>query len=155
MKKLFLATICALCVMSCIKDDSVTFEEQMAIDEALILDYLEENNYSVQKTDEGVYYHHWVEGTGTQPTIEDNVTVHYQGSLLDGTVFDSSYGGNPASFSLTGVIQGWQIGIPLMKEGGRTLLVIPSRLAYGTAGAGGSISANAVLAFEVELLEVQ
>jgi len=158
MKKLFLATICALCAMSCVKDNSVTFEEQMAIDEALILDYLEENNYSVQKTDEGVYYHHWIEGTGAQLTIEDDVTVHYRGSLLDGTIFDCSYGdcgsGNPVTFALSGVIQGWQIGIPLMKENGRTLLVIPSRLAYGTSGPG-SIPANAVLAFEVELLDVQ
>lgn len=146
--------------MGCVKDESVSYEEQMAIDEPLILDYLADNNYSVQKTDEGVYYHHWLEGTGTQPTIDNEVTVHYQGSLLDGTVFDCSYGscggsGNPISFSLSGVIQGWQIGIPLMKEGGRTLLVIPSRLAYGTAGAGGSIPADAILAFEVELLDVQ
>lgn len=155
MKKLLLFTLCAMCIISCKKDEGVSYDEQMAIDEQIILDYLTANSIPAQKTDEGVYYHHWQEGTGVQATINDDVTVHYTGEFLDGTIFDTSTGngGSPITFSLDGVIEGWKIGIPLMKEGGRTTLVVPSRLAYGPNNYQG-IPGNSVLVFLVELIDV-
>lgn len=97
-----------------------------------------------------------VVGTGKEVASTDNVTVHYTGWLAtDGTVFDSSVErGEPATFPLSGVIQGWQEGIPGMQVGGKRRLVIPADLAYGSSGTGG-IPPNSALVFEVELLSIQ
>ncbi len=96
------------------------------------------------------------EGTGASPSATDEVTVHYTGRLLDGTVFDSSVErGEPATFPLDHVIKGWTEGLQLMKEGGKTIFYIPSDLAYGETGTpGGPIGPNTPLIFEVELLKV-
>lgn len=95
-----------------------------------------------------------VVGTGTAVTAADTVTVHYTGWLAsDGTVFDSSVGSQPATFPLSGVIVGWQQGIPGMQVGGKRRLVIPAELAYGSSGAG-SIPPNSALVFEVEMLDI-
>lgn len=95
------------------------------------------------------------EGTGNKPGPTDNVTVHYEGTLINGTVFDSSYQRQePATFPLNGVIKGWTEGLQLMKEGGETVFYIPSDLAYGERGAGDMIPPNAPLIFKVELLKV-
>jgi FKBP-type peptidyl-prolyl cis-trans isomerase len=99
-----------------------------------------------------------VVGTGKAVVVTDNVTVHYTGWLAsDGTVFDSSVErGEPATFPLNGVIQGWQEGIPGMQVGGKRRLVIPSDLAYGPSGTpDGSIPPNSALVFEVELISIQ
>ena len=91
---------------------------------------------------------------GKKPALEDMVTVHYTGTLVDGTVFDSSVERNqPATFPLNGVIEGWQEGLQLMKEGAKYKLTIPAELAYGDRPAG-AIPANSVLVFEVELIKV-
>ncbi|MEM7537073.1 MAG: FKBP-type peptidyl-prolyl cis-trans isomerase [Chloroflexota bacterium] len=98
------------------------------------------------------------EGTGVQPQSGDIVSVHYTGMLEDGTVFDSSHNrGQPFTFGLGQgqVIQGWDMGIALMKVGGKAELIIPSDLGYGERGAGGVIPPNATLIFEVELMDVQ
>ena len=97
-----------------------------------------------------------IEGPGPFPELSSAVTVHYEGSLTDGTVFDSSYDtGTPVTFPLSGVISGWQIGIPKFREGSSGLLVIPSSLAYGpNPPAGSGIPPNAVLVFRIEVLEV-
>lgn len=93
---------------------------------------------------------------GVSPTLADEVTVHYEGSLISGKVFDSSYErGEPISFELGGVIQGWQEGLQQMKPGDTFLLYIPSNLGYGERGAGGSIGPNEALIFKVELLSVK
>ena len=93
---------------------------------------------------------------GKQPKSTDTVTVHYRGTLIDGTEFDSSYKRNqPTSFPLNGVIAGWTEGLQLMSEGDKFQFVIPSELAYGKRGAGGAIGPDAVLIFEVELLDVK
>ena len=95
-------------------------------------------------------------GKGAKPAPSDQVTVHYHGTLLDGTVFDSSVDrGEPASFGVTQVIKGWTEALQLMSIGDKWKLTIPSDLAYGDQGAGGMIGPGATLVFEVELLGIK
>jgi FKBP-type peptidyl-prolyl cis-trans isomerase FklB len=96
-------------------------------------------------------------GTGKKPKSNDTVTVHYRGTLIDGTEFDSSYKrGQPATFQVGGVIPGWTEALQLMEQGAKWQLFIPSNLAYGERGAaGGLIGPNATLIFEVELVSIQ
>lgn len=125
-------------------------------DRELIEQYLLDNNLTATMTPEGVYYVETLSGSGNHPVIWDEVTVHYEGFLLDGFKFDSSYDrGQPATFPLQAVIEGWQIGIPLFKEGGKGKLLIPSSLGYGKNPPQGSdIPKHAVLIFDVELLDI-
>lgn len=107
----------------------------------------------VQTTDSGLQYKVVKEGTGASPKATDMVKVHYEGKLIDGTVFDSSYErGEPIEFPLNQVIPGWTEGVQLMKKGAEYELYIPSDLAYGEAGTPG-IEPNSVLIFKVELLD--
>ncbi|HPA18449.1 MAG TPA: FKBP-type peptidyl-prolyl cis-trans isomerase [Verrucomicrobiae bacterium] len=121
--------------------------------------YLAENkkNEGVKVTASGLQYAVIKEGTGKQPKANDTVVVHYRGTLIDGTEFDSSYKrGQPIDFPLNAVIRGWTEGVQLMKEGAKYRFVIPSDLAYGARGTpGGPIGPNSTLIFEVELLKVQ
>ncbi len=107
-------------------------------------------------TESGLRYISVNEGTGASPKATDRVEVHYTGTLLDGTVFDSSVArGETITFPLQGVIKGWTEGLQLMKEGGTTVFYIPSDLAYGEQGTpGGPIPPNAPLIFEVQLVKV-
>jgi FKBP-type peptidyl-prolyl cis-trans isomerase FkpA/FKBP-type peptidyl-prolyl cis-trans isomerase FklB len=94
-------------------------------------------------------------GTGASPTAHDKVKVHYHGTLIDGTVFDSSVQrGEPVTFPLDGVIRCWTEGVPMMKVGGKSRLVCPSQLAYGDRGAPPRIKPGATLVFEIELLDI-
>ncbi|HMO37852.1 MAG TPA: FKBP-type peptidyl-prolyl cis-trans isomerase [Saprospiraceae bacterium] len=103
----------------------------------------------------GLQYEVLQEGTGTSPSDSDKVTVHYEGTLLDGTVFDSSVQrGQPATFGVTQVIQGWVEALQLMTEGAKWKLFIPHNLAYGERGAGPKIGPYSTLIFEVELLKI-
>ena len=104
----------------------------------------------------GLQYQVLEQGTGERPEPTDVVRVHYKGTLLDGTEFDSSHGrGEPAMFALAQVVPGWQEGIALMPVGSKYRLWIPSELAYGELGTpNGEIGPNATLVFEVELLEI-
>ena len=107
-------------------------------------------------TKSGLQYMVLTEGTGKSPKATDSVKCHYEGFLIDGSVFDSSVQrGEPATFPLGGVIAGWTEGLQLMKEGGKTRFFIPYNLAYGEAGAAGSIPPYATLIFDVELIEVK
>uniref|UniRef100_A0A7S3K2R8 peptidylprolyl isomerase n=1 Tax=Aureoumbra lagunensis TaxID=44058 RepID=A0A7S3K2R8_9STRA len=107
------------------------------------------------QTDSGLVFEHIKEGSGPSPTSGSTVKVHYTGTLIDGTVFDSSRErGEPAQFALAQVIKGWQEGLLLMQEGGSAKLTIPSDLAYGDNGSSDRIPGGATLAFEVELLNV-
>ncbi len=104
----------------------------------------------------GLQYEVMTAGTGPKPTAEQQVTVHYHGMLLDGTVFDSSVDrGEPATFGVTQVIQGWVEALQLMPQGSKWKLFIPYDLAYGDRGAGGAIGPYSTLIFEVELLEIK
>lgn len=119
--------------------------------------FLEENkkNADVRETASGLQYVVEKEGEGAQPTAEDEVTVHYTGRLLDGTVFDSSVNrGEPATFPLNRVIPGWTEGVQLMKEGAKYTFFIPSDLAYGPQGIPNVIPPHSTLVFEVELIKV-
>lgn len=108
----------------------------------------------VVTTASGLQYKVVTEGTGASPVATDTVKVHYKGTLINGETFDSSYDrGEPISFPLNGVISGWTEGLQTMKEGGKSMLYIPSELAYKSR-ATGSIPAHSTLVFEVELLEV-
>lgn len=103
----------------------------------------------------GLQYSVITEGKGRKPAATDSVKCHYEGTLIDGTVFDSSYRrGEPATFPLNGVIAGWTEGVQLMAEGAKFRFFIPFNLAYGSRGAGQSIPPYAALIFDVELLEV-
>lgn len=109
----------------------------------------------VQTTESGLQYEVIEEGSGPSPEASDRVTVHYTGTLIDGTVFDSSRErGEPATFALNQVIPGWTEGLQLMNEGGHYKFYIPSELAYGERGAGDVIEPGSTLIFDVELLEV-
>jgi FKBP-type peptidyl-prolyl cis-trans isomerase FklB len=95
-------------------------------------------------------------GSGNKPKATDTVTVHYQGTLVNGTEFDSSYRrGQPVSFPVNGVIPGWTEALQLMEAGAKWQIVIPSNLAYGDRGAGPQIGPNATLIFEIELISIQ
>lgn len=109
----------------------------------------------VTTTPSGLQYEVLQQGTGRQPKASDTVRCHYEGRLIDGTVFDSSYRrGMPADFGLRQVISGWTEGVQLMKEGAKYRFYIPYNLAYGEHGAGADIPPYAALIFDVELIEV-
>lgn len=119
--------------------------------------FLAENkkHASVKETESGLQYEVLTEGTGKVPAKTDKVRVHYTGSLIDGTVFDSSVQrGTPAEFPVTGVIAGWVEALQMMPVGSKWRLTIPHELAYGERGAGASIPPFSTLIFEVELLDI-
>lgn len=110
----------------------------------------------VKTTASGLQYKVIQEGKGAKPKATDTVTVNYRGTLINGTEFDSSYKrGEPASFPVNQVIPGWQEAIPMMSKGSKWQIFIPSNLAYGPKGTGGSIGPNSTLVFEVELLDIK
>lgn len=149
--KTILSLILSLTVLvSCNK--KLSDEEQFDKDTALIKEYIAENNLEAIATDSGLYYTIDNIGTGNFPNATNEVTVRYKGFFLDGGVFDESdQFGIPVN--LQNVIQGWTEGIQLYKEGGEGLLLIPSKLGYGTQGKG-SVPPNTVMIFEVKLLEI-
>lgn len=125
------------------KDEGAAFLEQ------------NKNNPGVVVLPDGMQYLVLQEGSGQKPAPSDSVKAHYAGSLLNGKEFDSSFRRNqPFTAPLRALIKGWQIALPMMSEGSRWRLWIPSDLAYGDRGAGSDIPGGATLVFEVELIEV-
>ena len=121
-------------------------------------DYLAESasKEGVVSLPSGLQYKVITPGDGPSPLTTDKVKVHYKGSLADGTIFDSSYDrGQPASFTVSGVIKGWTEALLLMQVGSKWELTIPSKLGYGARGSGGKIPPNSTLLFEVELLGIE
>lgn len=114
------------------------------------------NKEGVIVHESGLQYKVLKEGNGASPTVEDKVTLHYAGRLLNGTEFDSSIArGEPITFALKQLIRGWQIAVPLMKEGGEMEIYVPSELGYGPQGAGQMIGPNATLIFFIQLLSIE
>ena len=152
MKKIFLLLAFFTLVFSACKKDSFDAAKQAAEDDAKIQAYIKANNIEAVKDASGLYYQILTTGTGVNPTAASTVRVAYVGKLLDGTQFDTS---TNFSSSLSGsLIQGWKIGLPYCKQGGRILLLIPSGLGYGNT-AQGSIPKNSVLVFTIDLIQVQ
>jgi len=121
------------------------------------INFLADNlkNKEVTETVSGLQYKILKKGTGEKPTLSDKVKCHYEGTLIDGTVFDSSIKRNePAVFPVNGVIKGWIEALQMMETGSKWKLFIPSELAYGKSGAGNVIGPDATLIFDVELLEI-
>ena len=160
MKKILLLItmiVCGLGLTSCSKDDDndpiVSYEENLKKGQ----EYLAENakREGVTVTNSGLQYEVLQEGEGKSPSATDVVKCHYEGRLIDGTVFDSSYKrGEPSEFALNQVIKGWTEGLQLMKEGSKYRFYIPYYLAYGSRGVG-NIPPYAALIFDVELIEVK
>jgi FKBP-type peptidyl-prolyl cis-trans isomerase FklB len=152
-----------------IQETLKTFQQEMAVKQAEKTKQLADSNKKegeaflaenkkkegVKTLPSGLQYKIHTEGSGKTPKETDTVTTHYRGTLIDGTEFDSSFKrGQPASFTVNGVIKGWTEALQLMKEGSKWQLFIPSDLAYGDRGAGGQIGPNATLIFEVELISI-
>jgi FKBP-type peptidyl-prolyl cis-trans isomerase FkpA len=119
-------------------------------DDANMQKYITDNGVTAVKHESGLYYQIIAEGTGATPTINSTVKANYTGKFTNNKTFDQGV----ASFPLRGVIEGWQIGIPLIKQGGKIKLIIPQYLGYGCSDYS-TIPGNSVLVFDVELLEVQ
>lgn len=133
-------------------------KDQWNKDIEIIDNYLKENNITAQSIESGLRYVIETEGTGDYPQFGQTVKVHYTGTLLDGTKFDSSYDRNeplPFPIGRRNVIRGWDEGIALLKKGGKGTLYIPSILAYGPRARSEEIKANSILKFEVELIDIE
>jgi FKBP-type peptidyl-prolyl cis-trans isomerase len=145
-----------VCGVSCDDDDELlvfrSYADQLAYDVEILDNYLSENGITAQIHNTGLRYIIVEQGTGVAPTLDNSVKAKYKGTFLDGETFDESVNG--ITFSLQSVIAAWRIGMPLINEGGKIILYVPSGLGYGRRGSGKSIPGNANLIFEVELLEV-
>lgn len=141
---------------SCIKDTVDPYkqaQEQLTKDEVIIKKYIADNNIPALRHESGVYYQIIAPGSGSVTyTLNTKIIAKYSGKLLNGTVFDSGTFSQP--INLGGLIVGWQIGIPLIQKSGKIRLIVPSGYAYGIQGQG-SIGANTILDFDIELVDVQ
>ncbi len=149
---LLLATLWMALFTACMKDKQGCTAVNPRDEETQMQTYATANGINATKHLNGMYYEIISAGTGVAPTINSRVSVTYTGKLLNGTQFDQA--ASPISFNLAQVIEGWQIGIPLIKKGGRIKLIIPSSYGYGCNGYS-TIPGNAVLFFDVTLTDVQ
>jgi FKBP-type peptidyl-prolyl cis-trans isomerase FklB len=149
-----------------IRETMTAFQNEMRVKQEVVAkknkeqgdSFLAENKKKegVKTLQSGLQYKVIKVGVGKKPKLNDYVTTHYRGTLIDGTEFDSSYKrGQPATFQVSGVIPGWTEALQLMETGAKWQLFIPSNLAYGERGAGGVIGPNATLIFEIELISIQ
>jgi FKBP-type peptidyl-prolyl cis-trans isomerase FkpA len=148
--KIIALLVIGLIALGCKKQ--VSEEEQLAADLEIIQAYLVENNLEAETTASGLHYIIQNPGFGNFPHSMSNVRVRYTGKFTNNSIFDQS-GELGATFNLQNVIKGWTEGIPLFREGGEGILILPSKLGYGPNG-NSSIPANSVLVFEVKLLEI-
>ena len=143
------------CKKSAIEEDSYDPLPQYKADTTAIRAFIKANNITATKDDYGVFYQIIAPGTGSiNYTSSTVIKANYEGRLLNGTVFGNT-NGTPISFTLGGVIAGWQIGIPKIQNGGSIRLIIPSYYAYGTASPSATIPANSILDFTITLTDVQ
>jgi len=156
---LIVPVFAAMIFSGCLKNGSQSFTCTASVPQitvpsaeiAAVEAYLAQKGITdAQKSNYGFYYKIDVAGTGVTPTVCSNVTLYYQGKLIDGTVFDQT-GASPVTFQLGQLISGWQLGLPLIKTGGKIKLYLPPTLAYGSRAVG-SIPANSILIFEITLI---
>lgn len=153
MTRLFLLLSALLLIVSCKKDEQLSESEQFAKDIGLIKQYLTDHNLTATETPSGLHYVVMTEGKGgSKPVLSSQVEVQYTGYFTDGKVFDGTKGNNTIRFKLTDVISGWTEGLQLMTRGQKNMLLLPSKLGYGSRPPAG-IPANAVLIFEVVLVD--
>lgn len=148
MNKILIVSVCFFSLISCGKD-SIDQQKQLEKDIKIIKDYLVTHNLTAEKTVHGVYYIIEEPGNEKKPKVTDTIIMNYNGYFTDGFVFDS---GNQATFPLYNLIHGWQIGIPKFGKGGKGKLLIPSQYGYGAKKVNNR--ANAVLIFDIELLDI-
>jgi FKBP-type peptidyl-prolyl cis-trans isomerase len=137
--------------VSCKEEEAIDYGP---IDQKIIEDYIAANGITnAQSTASGLYYVIYKPGGTNHPNEKSSVSVNYKGYLTDGTIFDSSYPmGKPSELDLTSVVKGWQEGMQLIGVGGKIQLFVPSELGYGSSAAG-SIPANSVIIFDVEMVD--
>ena len=156
MRKLSLLLICAIAcfsIISCKKDSTCT-DRSPDQEEAAILSYLSTNAITgYVKHSSGMYYKIEAAGAGTKPTLSSKVFVKYTGKFTDNSVFDSQSDASGTGWTLGTLVQGWQLGIPLIAKSGKIKLFIPSSLGYG-CNAKGTIPGNSILVFDIELVDV-
>ena len=155
MKKLFFNVIVSLFLVSgsgCLKDNSCN-PKSVESERATMASFAAANGLTMTEHSSGIQYQIISAGVGPTATLTSDVSVRYTGKKMDGSVFES-VSGTPITFTLGQVIPGWQLAIPLIQEGGLIRVLIPSSLAYGCTGKG-SIPANSVLYFEIQLVDVQ
>ncbi len=160
MKQLLSLLTLAICLTACGQQNGMKSmmvdapTTQADKDKNAIIQYALDNKLNLEMTESGLFYMIETPGTGdANPTSADKITAHYHGTLLDGTVFDSSVDrGQPFKFQLGGVIEGWKQGIPMLKKGGKGKFFVPSALGYGNRPAG-KIAPNSVLIFDIELID--
>lgn len=150
LKKLLSLSLVFFLTLTACQKDSFDAKKQAAKDDSLIIDFISKNNIQAIKHESGLYYQILNPGNGASVTAGSTVGVNYEGRLLNGQQFDKSE--KTIDFPLNRVIEGWTIGVPLIKVGGRIRLIIPSGLAYGNNSPDGSIPKNSVLDFTIDLL---
>jgi len=153
-KTLGLLLVASVLVNSCSKSDTSGCQPAtVASEKAQMVAYCSANGINYTEDVSGLLYEIITPGAGPAPVVTSTISVVYTGKLFNGTTFDAT--ANPISLPLSGVIDGWKIGIPFIKKGGRIKLVIPSALAYSCTGAGASIPPNTPLFFDVTLTDVK
>ena len=153
LRKLIAFSFLLVIAISCTKTKDVV--DYGPIDKKIIEEYIVANHdTTAQSTASGLYYIIQNAGGDTHPTLNSVVTVNYQGYLTNGTLFDTSVAGKPLKIALNRLIAGWQEGLQLIGTGGKIKLLIPSKLGYGSYAVG-SIPANSVLIFNIELVKIE
>jgi FKBP-type peptidyl-prolyl cis-trans isomerase FkpA len=152
--KFLLPVLCLMTMVwnGCAKQACTNVRPEM--EETQITTYAAANGMTVTKHSSGLFYEVLSPGTGVTPSVGSKVFITYTGKLLNGTVFDSNNNSINTGWVLRDLIEGWQIGLPLIKKGGSVRLLVPSSLGYGCNGAG-SIPSNSVLYFDINLVDVQ
>lgn len=156
MKRIFIFTILlgALTIFSCKKGSTGCQDVDIAVEQPTIISYGTSNSLTLTRHPTGVFYEIINPGAGVSPTSSSKVFIKYIGKLLNGTTFDQQTNAALTGWFLRDLIPGWQVGLPLISKGGKIKLVIPSAYAYGCNGVG-SIPANSILYFDIDLVDVQ
>ncbi len=142
-----------LALNSCSKSNSGCQPATIASEKTAMVAFCTANSINYKEDPSGILYEIIIPGADPAPNLSSTVSTVYTGKLLNGNTFDAA--ANPITFQLSGVIDGWKIGIPLIKKGGRIKMVIPSALAYGCTGSGSAIAPNSPLYFDVTLTDVK